>query len=187
METFYYMLILIIGSMFTYYIVFVVGKKFSPTTIAGKPVPAALRFIIQVVLPAALIPIVSSAFLKNIDKTFEITKRVGSSPYLGFVTKVFEGAESTERFWAIITLFLVFAISKYIIENMPDNPSTLGTAAIALALVIIAATASSIIWNLVAEKVWLRTVQMFDSIWWDTTPGAVVREWLFPDTPRIVP
>ncbi len=119
------MLVLIGGSMLAYYIVFVVGKKYSPSSIAGKSIPAAVGFVIQVLLPAALIPIVSSAFFKNIDKMFNITKDVGSSPYLGFVTKIFEGAEAADRLWSIVTLFLVFTIFRYVIDNMPDTPPRL--------------------------------------------------------------
>jgi hypothetical protein len=187
MENFYYMLVLIGGSMLAYYIVFVVGKKFSPASVGGKPVPGVIRFVIQVVIPAALIPMVSSAFFKNINKTFEVTKRVGETPYLKFITDIFEESQTTDRLWSIITLFLVFTIFKHIIENMPDEPVGIGIAVIALAIVILAATASSILWDLVAEKIWIRIVQMFDEIWWDTTPGAIVREWLFSEQKRIVP
>lgn len=185
MENFYYMLVLIGGSMLAYYIVFVVGKKFSPSSIAGKSLPPAIGFVLQVLIPAALIPMVSSAFFKNLDKTFEVTKNVGDSGYLSFIGKIFESAESIDRLWSIVTLAIVLTVFRYIIENMPDRPSGLTGAGIALAIVILAATTSSVLWDLVADKIWLKVVQMFDNIWWETTPGEIIRKWLFPDIIRL--
>lgn len=186
MENFYYTLVLIGGSFAAYYIVFRVGEKIAPSELGGIKVPRALGLVIQVLLPAVLLPLVAPAILKNLDKMYSITQEVSGSPYLKFISDFFESAENANKIWATLSIFLSYIIFKEITEKMPERPKGFGSFLIALAIVILSATASSILWDLVAVKVWLRMIQFFDSIWWDSQPGAVIREWIFPEQQRIV-
>ncbi len=187
MEEFFYLFILTGGSALAYYIVFVVGKKIAPVALGTMKLPKAITFVLQFFLPALLIPLLAPYILKNIDKMYNITKGIGESPYLSVITKVFEGAENTDRLWAIISLFLFFEIFKNVIENMPNGPASLGGFGMALAIVIITPAASAFLWELVGEKIWIRAIEFFQSLWWDTIPGNIIREWLFPEAVRITP
>lgn len=185
MENFFYTLVLVGGSALAYYLVFYVGKKLAPSEVFGFKLPKAITFILQIILPAVLLPLLASGALKNIDKMFEVTQTVGNSPYLSIVTDLFEGAEDTNKVWAMLSLVVTFVIFKHVIKNMPDNPNGAVSFGLALLVVVLVSVASSVLWDIVAEKIWLKTLTFFDSIWWDTTPGAIIREWIFPNQQRI--
>lgn len=187
MDNFFYLLVLAGGSGLAFWLFTVAAKKIAPSGLGkGKWTPA-VSFIIQIVIPAIAIPILAKGALKNMDKMYKVTEEVGSSPYLTVLTDIFENAEASQRFWAMISLFLVFSIGKIIIESMPNNPAGFGAFAIAIVVVVVAVSGTSFLWDLVAEKIFLRSVVFFDSIWWDTTPGGIVREWWFPEATRIPP
>lgn len=187
MDSFFYILILVGGTILAYYIVFVIGPKIAPAGLGKIKWPSGVTFLIQFVFPSFLLGMLAPAVLKNINKMFNITKEIGESEYLSVITKTFENSENAGRLWSMISFFLFLIIFKYIVENMPDKPLGLGAFAIAVIVVVFAATGSSVLWDIVGDKIWLRSIEFLDSVFWETEPGVIIREWWFPDATRIPP
>ena len=187
MDNFFYTIVLFLGSMMAYYIFFVVSAKVVPKVIGGKPLSAGIQILIQILVPAFIMPMIVPGILKNLDNMFEITQSVGSSPYLSIITGFFESAEAQNRLWAVLSIAIFLLIFKKVIESMPDGTTGLGSFAISVVVIIFIATSSSVLWDLVAERIWLNTIQSFDRVWWETVPGNIIRQWWFPEQVRIVP
>ena len=171
----YNFLVLIGGTYFAYYLVSVIGRKLIPGKIGGWKVPGVVALILQVMLAGLAIPLLGEKFLLNIDKTYGVIQEVAGNEYL------YRVLEANDLVWSVLTMLAVFFVIKVITEALEDRPEKWVGSVMALVIIFVALTGSYVIWDFLGLKVWVESITLFDKIWFQTEPGKIIRDAIFPE------